>query len=90
MRLIFFAPLLIPFTASFSFADDADFDRVAKPVLDRFCYRCHGDRKPKAGINLKKFENAAALSRDPETWLKVVDMRFAIKRCLRKENRRLA
>lgn len=58
---------------SISFGANFDFARDAKPVLDRFCYRCHGDRKPRAGINLKKFVDGESLGRDPETWRKVLD-----------------
>ena len=29
-----------------------DFQRTVRPVLQKFCFDCHGERKPKAGIRV--------------------------------------
>ena len=40
----------------------ADFDAKVKPLLNKYCYKCHGPQlKPKADLNLLKFTTEASL-----------------------------
>jgi len=47
------------------------FERDALPVLDQFCYDCHGYGSDKGGVVLDGFEDEAAL-RDHALWLRVL------------------
>lgn len=46
----------------------ADFKSDLHPLLDRYCFSCHNDKKAKGGVNLAKFTNSASLYRDPKLW----------------------
>ncbi len=52
---------------------DSPFERDVQPVVERFCARCHGQNKPKAGINLAKFSDEPSARREAELWLRVAD-----------------
>ena len=43
-----------------------------KPVLEKYCYKCHNDEKAKAGVNLARFQTGASLYLDPLLWENVV------------------
>ncbi len=49
------------------------FDRNVRPLVQKYCQRCHGDQKPKGDINLVQFADEESLRGDPELWVKVVD-----------------
>lgn len=49
------------------------FDLNVQPLLQKHCLRCHGEKKPKGGINLAKFADEESLRGDPELWVKVLD-----------------
>ena len=49
------------------------FDRNVRPLVQKYCLRCHGDQKPKGDINLVQFADEESLRGDPELWGKVVD-----------------
>ncbi|HEX2851836.1 MAG TPA: DUF1592 domain-containing protein [Opitutaceae bacterium] len=51
--------------------DLAAFRREIQPVLERYCYDCHGDGKDKGGIALDGFESAGQL-RDHKLWLRAL------------------
>jgi hypothetical protein len=48
-----------------------DYAKDVRPVLDAYCTRCHGVTKPKAGLNLEKFKDEAAVLKNPLFWEKV-------------------
>jgi len=69
--------LLLPCFGGMSaiFADDAakakfdkEFDSKIKPFLGKFCLNCHGNEKPKAGLNLAKFDKPETLLKDRKIW----------------------
>jgi len=49
------------------------FDQNVLPLVQKHCLRCHGEKKPKGGINLARFEDEEALRGDPELWVQVHD-----------------
>ncbi len=54
-------------------ADGPAFEKVARPVLEKFCVNCHGERKPKAGVSVAKFKDAASLAKDTDLAQLVAD-----------------
>src|SRR5579871_4282193 len=75
-RLTFALCLAIPgLAANSAVAEEGPaFEKVARPVLEKFCLNCHGDRKPKAGINLTKLKDGAALAADVDLAQSVIDV----------------
>ncbi|HWA26188.1 MAG TPA: DUF1592 domain-containing protein [Lacunisphaera sp.] len=65
--------LLSLFPVAASAADPAmvSFKREIEPVLDQYCYGCHGGGKEKGGVKLDGFKTDAEL-RDPKLWLRVL------------------
>lgn len=62
-----------PIRVSAADSKGGDFDRRVRPVVEKYCLDCHGEKKPKGGINLAKFRDQKSIESDPETWLQVVD-----------------
>lgn len=58
-------------------ATDADQERAfqeqIRPLVDKYCARCHGGADPQAGLNLARFEQAAAVKKSTKTWKKALD-----------------
>ncbi|MFM7591378.1 MAG: DUF1592 domain-containing protein [Isosphaeraceae bacterium] len=46
----------------------ADFEGKLKPFLSKYCLSCHGAEKPKAGLNLAKFDKVELLAKDRKIW----------------------
>ncbi len=53
-------------------ADAADFAKDVRPLLETYCFKCHGADKAKAGVKLHDAADLAALYRDPVMWDKVL------------------
>jgi mono/diheme cytochrome c family protein len=53
-------------------ARSADFAKDIRPVLETYCFKCHGAEKAKAGVKLHEAADIAALYRDPVMWDKVL------------------
>ena len=53
-------------------ASAADFGLEVRPVLETYCFKCHGAEKPKGGVQLHKAADLAALYRDPGMWDRVL------------------
>ena len=47
------------------------FERDVQPILDQYCYDCHGDGSEKGGVRLDGFEGAAALH-DQKLWMRAL------------------
>lgn len=70
-RFVRFAAGCLPFlSAAAATAPDpleTSFRQELQPLLDKYCYDCHGNGNDKGGVQLDTFENAAAL-RDHALW----------------------
>lgn len=44
------------------------FHNDVKPLLDEFCFRCHGEKKQKGGINFENFENFSQIKNRLDLW----------------------
>ncbi|HLK60817.1 MAG TPA: DUF1592 domain-containing protein [Chthonomonadaceae bacterium] len=53
-------------------ADQAAYDQQIKPLLQQYCYGCHGVKSPAGGINLAAFAEVTAIQKDQTTWRKVL------------------
>src|SRR5688572_23874457 len=47
---------------------DADFGRDVRPVLQQYCFGCHGPETHKGDVNLSVYADAAAVQKDGKTW----------------------
>ena len=50
----------------------ASYDDEIKPLLDDYCFRCHGTVKPKHGVNLERFQDLTSIHREPKLWRSVL------------------
>ena len=50
----------------------ADFATEVRPVLEKYCYKCHGAEKQKGGVKLSEGADVAAIYRDVKTWDKAL------------------
>lgn len=70
------AMLIRTFAAAFALASCAfaatDFETEVRPVLEKFCFKCHGAEKQKGGVKLHEGTDVAAIYRDVKTWDKAL------------------
>ena len=46
-----------------------DYETVVRPLMERYCYDCHGDEEePEGGVNLERFRTLAEALGDREPW----------------------
>jgi hypothetical protein len=50
----------------------AEFDAKVKPLLQKYCYECHGDGNTAGDLDLDAFESHAAVMAAKPTWQKVI------------------
>ena len=53
-------------------AEAADFGKDVRPVLETYCFKCHGAEKQKGGVKLHEGADVAAIYRDVRTWDKAL------------------
>jgi mono/diheme cytochrome c family protein len=53
-------------------SDQTAYAQQVRPLLQQFCFTCHGGQKPSGGVNLTAFPDLASVRRDPTTWRKVL------------------
>ena len=51
----------------------SEFDRQIRPVLAKYCTRCHGAAKPKGDIDLQRFQGEVNVVKDREVWEAVLE-----------------
>lgn len=49
-----------------------EFAEKARPVLERYCFSCHGGEDPEAGLDLSKFTTEESALAEPELWARAV------------------
>jgi hypothetical protein len=57
-----------------------DFNKAVRPLLQRYCFECHGDGNMAGDLDLDEFKTSADVTSAQGTWLKVV--RFARSRVM--------
>ncbi|MDB5335576.1 MAG: Protein of unknown function (DUF1587)/Protein of unknown function (DUF1592)/Protein of unknown, partial [Planctomycetaceae bacterium] len=50
------------------------FDTDIQPLLKKYCYDCHGDKKQRAGLNLEKAKNEQAILEGRKVWERAAAM----------------
>ncbi|MGC4014100.1 MAG: DUF1592 domain-containing protein [Luteolibacter sp.] len=51
-----------------------DYEKTIRPLMEAYCYDCHGDEeKPKGGVNLERFSSEALALRDRNSWAGVLE-----------------
>src|SRR4051795_8889356 len=62
-------------------ADDRDVPALERaygpeirPLLERYCYKCHSEKRTEADIDLAEFATWADVRKHPQTWQKVGEM----------------
>ena len=53
-------------------AGAVDFSADVRPVLEKYCFKCHGAEKQKGGVKLSDGADVAAIYRDVKTWDKAL------------------
>ena len=48
------------------------FEKEVRPLLEKYCFECHGDGVDKGGLALDEMKGEEALLRRPEVWFKVL------------------
>jgi Protein of unknown function (DUF1592)/Protein of unknown function (DUF1588)/Protein of unknown function (DUF1587)/Protein of unknown function (DUF1585)/Protein of unknown function (DUF1595)/Ca-dependent carbohydrate-binding module xylan-binding/Planctomycete cytochrome C len=48
-----------------------DFKEHVAPLLAKYCFKCHGEIKPKAGLNLSAYSGEQSVQNAKKTWEKV-------------------
>jgi hypothetical protein len=43
------------------------------PFLKRYCFSCHGSRKPEGDLDLRRAATVPAVTKDPRTWRRVLE-----------------
>src|SRR4051812_15990644 len=64
LALFALAPSLVPAADSF--------DTEIRPLVGQYCAKCHGEKKPKGGINLVHFTNTVSIFKEPKVWQQVL------------------
>lgn len=52
---------------------EASFSDQIAPLLAKYCINCHGDKKPKGGVNLAKLTDESSLAASQKVWQLVVE-----------------
>jgi hypothetical protein len=51
----------------------AEFEKDIRPLLDTYCFGCHGGEKVKGDVNLEDYKTLGIVQRNPRLWGTVVD-----------------
>ena len=62
-----------PAQAPKSAAGPSAYPTQVLPILAKYCVGCHGETKPKHGLNLASYSTEAAVLKDLKTWQKVLE-----------------
>ncbi|MEI7921025.1 MAG: DUF1592 domain-containing protein [Planctomycetota bacterium] len=78
LRLALFLSLIESSTATAQTDDlkaktSKEFQEKLKPFLGKYCLKCHSADKPKAGLNLAKFDTPESLVKDRKIWQRAAE-----------------
>jgi hypothetical protein len=48
------------------------YEQEIRPLLDTYCFKCHGESKAKGGVNLHAYKDLTSVYKDPKTWQTVM------------------
>lgn len=51
----------------------AEFETKLKPFLGKYCIGCHSGEKPKAGLDLAKFDSLKSINQDRKIWTRAAE-----------------
>src|SRR3954468_2499060 len=73
LRTLLLSFVLLPATvARAETPPPADFKKDVRPLLETYCFKCHGPEKSKGDVNLSTFGDLAAVQREPKLWQTVL------------------
>src|SRR5438105_4757645 len=49
------------------------FSTEVRPFLERYCFSCHGSKKPNGGLDLSRDATVAAVAKNTRHWERVLD-----------------
>jgi hypothetical protein len=73
------AALVAPLVTSGACADDgssalqAEFSRKILPLLQKYCYECHGEKAPRAGVDLARYKSPRQVFEGRRLWSSVLE-----------------
>jgi hypothetical protein len=68
LALILGVPVLLIGVVHYSLKREPTFQADVKPLLSRYCYECHGEKKKKGDLSLQAFQDEAAVLKAPKVW----------------------
>src|SRR4051812_47361839 len=67
-RLLTVVGVVLSFSSLQAQEHQTSFEKEIRPLLETYCFKCHGQSKAKGGVNLYAYQDLAAVNRDPKTW----------------------
>lgn len=55
-------------------AEPLKFDADIQPLLKKYCYECHGEKRQRAGLNLQKFDSEQSILEGRKVWERAAAM----------------
>lgn len=52
---------------------EEDFEKVIKPILQKYCFECHGMEKKKGDLDLEAYREYSQVTAAPEVWVDVME-----------------
>jgi len=68
--------LLVPLVAAFGFVGPgraASFEKDVRPLLEKYCYECHGNGRHKGDVTLDSDQTLAAIHLNAKKWETVME-----------------
>jgi hypothetical protein len=75
-KFAFIAALWLPccFALHGSDTASADFKSDIRPLLEEYCFRCHGEEKQKGDVQLSSFHDKRSLMKEHKLWQSVIEL----------------
>jgi hypothetical protein len=52
---------------------EKEFAEKIRPMLERYCFKCHGSEKAKGGLDLSEYKDYESVKQEPEIWTNVLE-----------------